>query len=84
MEVDAEIHSQALGLAPGIQLKRGRRDYISKCVSVCVCVCVYVCVFKIIMGKPREIAFLSSWELTDSELTARETAWDQTRPSACG
>lgn len=29
MEADAEVLSQALCVAPGVQSKRGRRDYIS-------------------------------------------------------
>lgn len=30
MEKDAEIHTQALGQPPEVQLNRGRRDYKSK------------------------------------------------------
>ncbi|CAO2595955.1 hypothetical protein LEMLEM_LOCUS8411, partial [Lemmus lemmus] len=33
-------------------------------------------------GKPTETLDTSSWELTDSRLTAREPVWNQTRPSA--
>lgn len=30
MKADAVAHNQALGLAPGVQLKRGRKDYMNK------------------------------------------------------
>ena len=43
MEADKEIHSQALGQYFGIQMKKGRRNYIKKGEV------------KIIMGKYREI-----------------------------
>lgn len=35
------------------------------------------------MRKPTEKADPSLWELRDSRLADRESAWDQTRPSAC-
>ena len=34
MEADTEIHSQVLGPALGIPLKRGRKDYMSTGVKV--------------------------------------------------
>ena len=34
MEADAEIHSQAQGQAPGVQSKRGRKNYRSKGVKI--------------------------------------------------
>ena len=37
----------------------------------------------VVMGAPKEIADLSSWELMDAELRVREPACDQTRLSAC-
>lgn len=56
-----EIHSQALSLAPGFQLKRVWRDYTSKGV-------------KILKRKHTGTADLSVWELMDSGQTDGEPA----------
>ena len=68
MEVDAEIHSQALGQAPGVLLKKVRRN------------CAYQEV-KLMMGEHTETGDLSLWELMDSGPTVRKHAWNQARPS---
>ena len=57
MEADAEMHSQALGRALGVQLKRRRWDYVSKGV-------------KTMTRKPIETADLSLCKFTDSGPTA--------------
>ena len=62
MEADAEIHRQALGQALVVQMKRGKRDYMSKGV-------------KIMSQQPKETADLSLQELKDSGLASREWAW---------
>lgn len=70
MEADTDIHSVALGQTLGVQLKRGSGDYKSKGVKI--------------MMELTETADVTLWELTDSELTARKSAWDQPRHSATG
>ena len=64
MEANAEIHSQDLGQAQEVLLKKERK-YCTNQGGV-----------KVMMGKPTETADLSSWALTDSGPTVREPAWN--------
>lgn len=59
MKPDAELHNKKPGQALGIQLKRGRRDYMSKYAQA-------------MMGKPT--AEPNNWKFTDSGLVAGEPA----------
>ena len=64
MEADVEIHSQAPGRAPGVLLKKGRRDCMSQVGAG----------LKVMKGEPTETADLSLWELMDSGPTVRKPA----------
>lgn len=66
MEVDAEIHSQALGLALESPVEE-RVDEFYEQGGV---------LLNIMMVKPTDTADPSLWELTDSRQTDREPAWD--------
>ena len=63
METGAKIHSIALGGAPKVQSKSGRRENTSKEV-------------KIGIGTTTKIAYLSKWEPTNSVQIAKEPAQD--------
>ena len=57
METDAVTHSQTLGRAPGVQLKRKKTDYKNK-------------EFKSMMEETTETADPRYWKLTDFDETA--------------